>query len=124
MFKKGESILIGFENKTYYCPVELAMDIIGGKWRAVILWYLSNGTLRFHEIKKEISTISERVLSKELRALEKYNLIERKVYPEAPPKVEYTLTDFGRSLTPLLHQVSNFGESFSEKFGVLKKMEK
>ena len=113
--------MISFENRTYYCPVELAMDIIGGKWRAVILWYLSKGTLRFHEIKKEISTISERVLSKELRALEKYNLIERKIYPEVPPKVEYTLTDLGRSLTPLLDQVSNFGESFSKRFGVLKK---
>ncbi len=121
MLKKGESILISFENRTYYCPVELAMDIIGGKWRAVILWYLSKGTLRFHEIKKEISTISERVLSKEPRALEKYNLIERKIYPEVPPKVEYTLTDLGRSLTPLLDQVSNFGESFSKRFGALKK---
>ena len=116
MFRNSKKITLGFSDRIYYCPVELAMDIIGGKWKAVILWYLANGTLRFHELKKEITTISERVLTRELRQLEKHHLIRRQVYPEVPPRVEYTLTDFGKGIIPLLNHISRFGEDYAARF--------
>lgn len=121
MLKNGENITIGVGDKVYYCPVELSMDIIGGKWKAVILWYLANDTLRFNELKKQITSISERVLTRELRQLEKYQLIQRKAYPEVPPRVEYRLTDFGKNLIPLLDQISQFGETYAENFGETKR---
>ena len=121
MLKKGESLVIEADDKVYYCPVELAMDIIGGKWRAVILWYLMENTLRFYELKLVITSISERVLTRELRHLEKHRLIQRRVYPEVPPRVEYSLTDFGRKLVPLLEQVSGFGERYADDFGEIKR---
>lgn len=124
MLKNGESVTIHVEDKVYYCPVELAMDIIGGKWRAVILWYLKENTLRFHELKQVITSVSERVLTRELRYLEKHRLIRRQVYPEAPPRVEYSLTDFGKTLIPLLNRVGEFGETYADNFGQTKREEK
>ena len=114
--------MIEVDGKDYYCPVELAMDIIGGKWKAVILWYLMDNTLRFHEIKKKITSISERVLTRELRQLEGYQLIHRQVFPEVPPRVEYRLTDFGKNLVPLLNQISEFGETYAQDFGEIKRI--
>ncbi len=121
MQKNGENFIIEVTGKSYYCPVELSMDVIGGKWKAVILWYLIDNTLRFHELKKEISSISERVLTRELRQLENYRLIKRKVYPEVPPRVEYCLTDFGKNLIPLLNQISKFGETYAKNYGEIRK---
>lgn len=117
MQKNGENITIEVRDKIYYCPVELSMDIIGGKWKAVILWYLTDDTLRFYELKNAITSISERVLTRELRQLVEHGLIQRNVYPEVPPRVEYHLTDFGQHLVPLLHQISRFGETYADRFG-------
>ena len=93
------------------------MDLLGGKWKGVILWYLQGDTLRFTELKKCIVTISEKVLIRELRELEKAGLVIRKIYPEVPPKVEYCLSEFGKTLAPLLSAVSEFGMSYATKFG-------
>ena len=81
------------------------------------LWYLQGDTLRFTELKKRIVTISEKVLIRELRELEKAGLVIRKIYPEVPPKVEYCLSEFGKTLAPLLSAVSEFGMSYATKFG-------
>jgi DNA-binding HxlR family transcriptional regulator len=117
MLKNGKSILLDVHQRRYYCQVELAMDLLGGKWKGVILWYLQGGTLRFTDIKKRIVTISEKVLIRELRELEKAGLITRKIYPEVPPKVEYCLSEFGQTLAPVLNAVSEFGLNYATKFG-------
>ncbi|MBC7921612.1 MAG: helix-turn-helix transcriptional regulator [Ferruginibacter sp.] len=117
MLKNGENILLDVNGRRYYCPVELAMDVVGGKWKGVILWYLAGRTLRFGELRKCIVTISERVLARELRELEAAHLISRRVHAEVPPKVEYCLSEYGESLLPLLRTVSEFGMNYAATFG-------
>ena len=117
MIKKEKNYLIHLDGKRYYCPVEVALDVIGGKWKGVIVWYLLEGTLRFSELKQRITTISEKVLIRELRALEKAGLVTRTVYPQVPPRVEYALSPFGQTLRPLVEHISAFGEAYSGKFG-------
>jgi DNA-binding HxlR family transcriptional regulator len=119
MIKKETSYLIQLGGKHYYCPVEVAMDVIGGKWKGVILWYLQEETLRFSKLKGVITTISEKVLIRELRQLEAAGLITRTVYPEVPPRVEYALSEFGQTLFPLLESISAFGEVYAKQFGHL-----
>lgn len=119
MIKKEKNYLIRLNGKHYYCPVEVAMDVIGGKWKGVILWYLQAVTLRFSELKGVITTISEKVLIRELRQLEAAGLITRTVYPQVPPRVEYALSEFGQTLLPLLRSISAFGETYAKQFGHL-----
>src|SRR6186713_1134652 len=89
-------------NCHYGCSVEAALDVIGDKWKGVVLFHLLSGTKRFSEIKKIIPDVSQRVLTAQLRQLEKDNIISREVFPEVPPRVEYTLTPLGKSLEPIL----------------------
>ncbi len=117
MLKNNENVVIQLNGKTYFCPVEVTMDIIGGKWTAPILWYLIENTRRYSELKRLLVTISERMLIKELKALEKHGLIERKAYPVVPPKVEYSLSEAGKSLIPLVQLISRWGEEFSKEHG-------
>ncbi len=117
MIKKEKNYLIQLNDKHYYCPVEVALDVIGGKWRGVIIWYLLEGSLRFSELKQKITTVSEKVLIRELRALEKAGLVTRIVYPQVPPRVDYALSEFGQTLRPLLAHISAFGETYAERFG-------
>ena len=117
MLKNGRNILLDVHQRRYYCQVELAMDLLGGKWKGVILWYLQGEALRFTELKQRIVTISEKVLIRELRELEKAGLVTRKIYPEVPPKVEYSLSEFGQTLAPLLDAVSAFGMRYATQFG-------
>ena len=93
------------------CPVETTLELIGGKYKALILWHLSDGTLRFSQLQKLI-TATPRMLTLQLRELEKQNLIERKVYPEVPPRVEYSMTDLGRSLMPILTAIRDWGADY------------
>ena len=117
MLKNGRNILLDVHQRRYYCQVELAMDLLGGKWKGVILWYLQGETLRFTELKKCIVAISEKVLIRELRELEKAGLVTRRIYPEVPPKVEYCLSEFGKTLAPVLSAISEFGMSYATRFG-------
>jgi len=82
----------------YTCPIELTMDLIGGKWKMRILWYLNIETKRFSELKKLIPDITQKMHTQQLREMESDSLITRKVYAQVPPKVEYSSTDYGRSL--------------------------
>ncbi len=97
------------------CPVEVTLLIIGDKWKVLILRDLIKGTKRFGELKKSISSISQKVLTQQLRAMENDGLIERKVYAVVPPKVEYSLTELGLSLKPVLDAMHEWGEEYKVK---------
>ncbi|WP_028108347.1 winged helix-turn-helix transcriptional regulator [Ferrimonas futtsuensis] len=92
------------------CPVEATLELFSGKGKGMILYHLLDGTLRFNELKRRVGCITQRMLTKQLRELESYGLVDRKVYPEVPPKVEYSLTDTGRSLEPILLSLKHWGE--------------
>ena len=91
------------------CPVELTLLLISNKWKVLIIRDLLDGTKRFSELKKSINNISQKVLTSNLREMEKNDLLTRKVYPEVPPRVEYTLTDIGYSLKTLLDDMDKWG---------------
>lgn len=93
------------------CPVEATLDLIGGKYKALILWHLSSGTMRYNQLQKLVAA-TPRMLTLQLRELESQNLISRKVYPEVPPKVEYSMTDLGRSLMPILTAMRDWGADY------------
>lgn len=100
------------DNKSYPCCTSVTMRFIGGKWKAVILYHLIAGAKRYNEIRKEIPTITERTLSLQLKQMEEDGIIDRKVFMEKPPlMVEYTLTDFGKTLLPVLEAITNWGKS-------------
>jgi DNA-binding HxlR family transcriptional regulator len=102
------------DEREYCCPVGAAIDEIGGKWKPLILWALKDGKLRFNEINKNLQTITQRMLTKQLRELEKDKLINRKVYAEVPPRVEYSLTSKGESVIPILEALCNWGEEYCQ----------
>ena len=94
------------------CPVETTLELIGGKYKSLILWHLSAGKLRFSELRKRVSTATPKMLTQQLRELEAQNLIHREVYPVVPPKVEYSLTETGRSLMPILIAMRDWGAGY------------
>lgn len=94
------------------CPVETTLMLIGDKWKVLILRDLMPGTKRFGELKKSIGSISQKVLTAQLRDMEDKGLVHRKVYAEVPPRVDYTLTELGRSLKPILDAMQNWGENY------------
>ena len=91
------------------CPVEAALNVIGGKWKGIILYHLLSETMRFNELKRLMPGITQRMLTKQLRELEADCLISRKVYPVVPPKVEYSMTDYGRTLDPIICALRDWG---------------
>lgn len=94
------------------CPIERTLNLIGGKWKTVILWHLGNdGVLRYGELKRRMPQITERMFSRQLKELQNAGLIERKEYPQVPPKVEYSLTGKGQSLMPVLNMMCEWGKS-------------
>ena len=110
--------LIKYNDKLFACTTSIAMELIGGKWKSVILIYLIDGKKRYNELRKLISMITERTLSLQLKQLEKDGLITRKVYTKKPPlKVEYALTDFGKTLTPVLLSIASWGTIVAEQKG-------
>lgn len=94
------------------CPVETTLDLIGGKYKALILWRLSQRKMRFSELKKVIENATPKMLTQQLRELEAQNLIHREVYPIVPPKVEYSLTELGKSLMPVLTAMRDWGAEY------------
>ncbi|MBY5010177.1 helix-turn-helix transcriptional regulator [Streptococcus suis] len=97
------------------CPVETTLLLIGGKWNILILRDLMNDTKRFGELQRSIGSISQKVLTSNLRDLEAKGIVDRKVYPEVPPRVEYSLTELGRSLKPILDSMSDWGEWYHDQ---------
>ncbi|SOE21373.1 DNA-binding transcriptional regulator, HxlR family [Spirosomataceae bacterium TFI 002] len=99
-----------FNGKEYPCCASLTMGLIGGKWKTVILYHLRNEKLRYNELRKEMPTVTERTLSLQLKTLEEDGIIKRKVYTSKPPlKVEYSLTDFGKTLLPVVMSIAEWG---------------
>lgn len=99
------------------CPVETTLTLIGDKWKVLILRDLMPGTKRFGELKKSIGSVSQKVLTAQLRDMEKSGLVNRKVYAEVPPRVEYSLTELGQSLKPILDAMWNWGEEYKAAIG-------
>ena len=96
-------------------PVQATLNFIGGKYKALILWHLSEGKLRFTELRRQVGDATPKVLTQQLRELESQELIHREVYPNIPPKVEYSLTDMGKSLIPVLKAMRDWGNSHLPK---------
>jgi len=94
------------------CPVESTLDVIGGKWKGVILYHLLAGTKRFNELRRLMPGITQRMLTLQLSELEQDGVIHREVYPEVPPRVEYSMTAFGRTLESIIMQMAVWGEQY------------
>ncbi len=106
--------------KSYHCPVEAALDVIGGKWKALILWWLQQRTWRFAELRGQIPGITEKMLTRQLRELEAAGIVHRRVYATVPPKVEYSLTEYGKSLKRALRAMCAWGQDHMKRIGAVK----
>jgi len=107
-----------YNKKVYYNPVEFAMDRIGGTWKMPILWRLQDRVMRFSELKKDIKHITDKMLTTQLRELEAEGFIHRKVYPVVPPKVEYSITEKGKTCIPIIDTIRNYGLYLMEEAGI------
>lgn len=104
--------------KTYRCFFELTLQVMGGKWKPIILYHLATvGVMRFSELRRSISGVTERMLSKQLRELEADSIVHREVYREVPPRVEYSLTPMGQGLVPILKQLRDWGSEYERHVG-------
>lgn len=107
------------KEKQYHCYFELTLDLIGGKWKPIILYYAgTEKRVRYGELKRLIPNINERMLTKQLRELEEDQLIHREIYREVPPRVEYSLTETGETLMPLLNQMKEWGSDYCRDFNL------
>ncbi|AEP93128.1 transcriptional regulator HypR [Bacillus subtilis] len=93
------------------CPVEFTLDVIGGKWKGILFYHMIDGKKRFNEFRRICPSITQRMLTLQLRELEADGIVHREVYQQVPPKVEYSLTEFGRTLEPIVLQMKEWGES-------------
>ncbi|MED4241006.1 winged helix-turn-helix transcriptional regulator [Priestia megaterium] len=106
------------------CPVETTLDVIGGKWKGIILYHLIDGKKRFNEFRRLYPGITQRMLTLQLRELERDGIVHREIYKEIPPKVEYSLTEFGRSLEPIILLMKDWGEKHKNRINDVRTMEK
>lgn len=106
--------------RPYVCGIDAAIDVVGGKWKVLILWALNEDTQRFGELRRMVPGITEKMLIQQLRELEADGVVHREVYPEVPPKVEYSLTDFGTSLNDALGPLGAWGREHMERIVVTK----
>jgi len=105
-----------FKEKKFNNPVELSLDIIGGKWKIQIIWRLKDGSMRYGELRRSLTKVTHKMLTQQLRELEQDEIINRKVYPEIPPKVEYSLTLLGESVIPVIDLLREWGEQYRNVF--------
>jgi DNA-binding HxlR family transcriptional regulator len=106
--------LMMYRDKEYTCPIDVTLAVVGGKWKASILWHLSHETMRFSDLQRQFSETTRKMLTQQLRELEADQLVHREVYPQVPPKVEYSLTEKGRSIYPILEQMCDWGRKYLE----------
>ena len=101
-----------YRDKVYSCGIDVTLAVVGGKWKASILWHLAQGTMRFSELQRQFADTTRKMLTQQLRELEADGLVHRRVYPQVPPKVEYSLTAKGGSLYPILAQMCQWGQEY------------
>jgi len=106
---------IEYRGKNYTCSIELCLDLIGGKWKALVLFHLIRGAKRSGDLKRTLPGISDKMFTQTVRQLEDDGLLKREVFPVVPPKVEYSLSDKGKTLVPVLKKMCSWGEEFLEK---------
>ena len=106
-----------YDGKEYACSFAFALDMVSGKWKGLILWYLRDETLRYGEIRKKLDGITQKMLTQTLRDLEKHQLVTRKVYAVVPPKVEYTISEHGKKLIPIFAQMLEWGDDVGSQLG-------
>ncbi|MEO8472092.1 MAG: helix-turn-helix domain-containing protein [Chryseolinea sp.] len=125
MIIKNQNVAFKLYGKYYHCAMDVTIDYIGGKWKTVVLWYLKNGTRRFAELRKLIPDITEKMLSLQLKELEKHGLVIRESFGSKPPlRVEYSLSEFGRTLVPALNAIAKWGRELGEQEGKIVEMKK
>jgi DNA-binding HxlR family transcriptional regulator len=107
---------LDFRGKKFNNPVELSLSIIGGKWKIPIIWKLKDNSKRYGELRKSLPKITHKMLTQQLRELEEDEILTRKVYPEVPPKVEYSLTLLGKSVIPVIDMLREWGEEYRSVF--------
>ncbi len=105
----GGSEMIEWNGREYRCPVEVTMEVLSGKWKCLMLWHLNDGTKRYKELERVVPGVSQKMLTQQLKELERDGLVMRTVHPEVPPRVEYTLTDLGKSAFPILEMMHIWG---------------
>lgn len=101
-----------YREKEYTCGIDVTLAVVGGKWKASILWHLARETMRFSELQRQFAETTRKMLTQQLRELEADGLVHREVYPQVPPKVEYSLTTKGQSLTPVLDKMCDWGREY------------
>lgn len=106
--------MIKFKDTEYQCSMELTLAIIGGKWKVLILWYLGEKTMRFSDLRRTLPRITQKMLTQQLRELEEHGLLNRFIYTQIPPKVEYSLTDAGKSLLPIIENLRQWGLNYAK----------
>lgn len=124
MIINGKEYEVQMNGATYFCSMDLTMSFIGGKWKAVVLWYLKGGRKRFGELRKLVPGISEKMLSLQLRELEKDGIVKRTIFPEVPPRVEYELTEEGKTLVPMLNAIAEWGRNKAKRDGEIVEVKK
>lgn len=124
MIINGKEYEVRVNGNVYFCAMDLTMSVIGGKWKAVVLWYLRSGKKRFGELRRHVPGISEKMLSLQLRELEKDGIVKRTVYPEIPPRVEYELTAEGKTLVPALEAIAEWGRNKAKRDGEIAEVQK
>jgi DNA-binding HxlR family transcriptional regulator len=107
--------MIQYKNNEYQCSMELTLDLIGGKWKSLILWYLGENVIRFSELRRSLPRITQKMLTQQLRELEDSGLVNRVIYTQVPPKVEYSLTAAGKSLLPVLATLCQWGQNYVDE---------
>lgn len=101
-----------YRDKAFTCGIDVTLAVVGGKWKASILWHLARQTMRFSDLQRQFADTTRKMLTQQLRELEADGLVHREVYPQVPPKVEYSLTDKGRSIFPILQQMCDWGKHY------------
>ena len=122
MIIKNQQYKYILDRRDFHCALDVTMHYIGGKWKAVVLWYLRGGKKRFGELKSLIPDITDKMLSIQLRSLEDDGIIKRTVFPEIPPRVEYEYTEEGKSLIPVVEAIAKWGKKKAEQDGRLVKV--
>lgn len=120
MILDGKKKAYQIDDQLFHCGTTVCLKFIGGKWKSIIIWYLRNGVLRFSEIKSLIPDITDKMLSLQLKALQADGLVEKKTFGSKPPyRVEYQLTEFGKTLVPVIQHITEWGIRYAEEKGEL-----